>query len=96
MQVSPFRKLFQGAALAATIAFAGATVPSAVSAQAPTDTGVAATRPMVMDDDVNEVDDDNDWGWLGLLGLAGLLGLRKRHVHHVDRVDHVDTTRRPL
>ena len=90
---SYFRRIFQGAALAATIAVAGATVPSTAYAQATAEP--AAAQPVRTDDDLDDVnDDDNDWGWLGLLGLAGLLGLRRRHVHHVDRVDHVDTTRR--
>ena len=98
MRVSEFRRFFQGAALAATIAAAGAMTPSYVSAQTASDSAAVAVRT---DDDLDDMDDDDtDLGWLGLLGLAGLLGLRRRErVHHVDRVDRVDytdTTRRPL
>ena len=95
MRVPEFRRFFQGAALAATIAAAGAMTPTYVSAQAATDS--AAVSTVRVDDDLD--DDDTDLGWLGLLGLAGLLGLRRRdRVHHtervVDRVDPIDTTRR--
>jgi MYXO-CTERM domain-containing protein len=84
MRESELRRIFKSVALAASIAVAGATVPSVASAQA---TQPGATETMNTEDD-----DDTDWGWIGLLGLAGLLGLRRRDRDHV----HVDTTtRRP-
>ena len=83
MRQADFRRIFQSAALATTIAVAGVTAPSVATAQGAGDPGVAQTSPM------NDRDDGMDWGWLGLLGLAGLLGLRRRE--HV----HVDPTRRP-
>jgi MYXO-CTERM domain-containing protein len=93
MRVSDFRRFFQGAAVAATIAAAGAITPTDAAAQVASDSAAAQTT-MRVNDDVD--DDDTDLGWLGLLGLAGLLGLRRRdRVHHTERVvDHVDTTRR--
>jgi MYXO-CTERM domain-containing protein len=92
MRVSDFRRFFQGAALAATVAVAA--TPNHVSAQTAGDSMGAQTTARV-NDDVDH-DDDTDLGWLGLLGLAGLLGLRRRdRVHHTERVvDHADTTRR--
>jgi len=82
MRESDLRRVFQSAALVATIAIAGATVPSVASAQGGgTNAGATTT---------DDGDDDTDMGWIGLLGLAGLLGLRRR-----DNVHHVDTTRRP-
>lgn len=84
MRESDFRRVFQGAALAAMIAIAGAAAPNIATAQGAGDVGT--TQP------TRTTDRDNgmDWGWLGLLGLAGLLGLRRR-----DHVHPVDTTRRP-
>ena len=85
MRESDFRRVFQGVALAATIAMTGAMAPRVASAQGVGDPGTAQTTT------TDDRDDGTDWGWLGLLGLAGLLGLRRRdHVHHVD-----STTRRP-
>ena len=83
MQTIDFRRFIQGAALAATIAVAGAVTPSVASAQGAGDAGTAQTT------DYNDDDGDKS-GWFGLLGLAGLLGLRRR-----DNVVHTDTTRRP-
>ena len=83
MRVSDFRRVFQGAALAAMIAIAGATAPGVATAQGAGEVGT--TQPTRTTDR----DDDMDWGWLGLLGLAGLLGLRRR-----DHVHPIDTTRR--
>ena len=76
------RHCLQSTALMATIAIAGATIPSAAHAQAAT--GDQTTTRMADDDD-----DGMDLGWLGLLGLAGLFGLRRRDTHHTD------TTPRP-
>ena len=82
-----FRRMVQGTALVATMAFMGAATPRAVTAQTP-DPNSPATTPQtgIVDDD----DDGMDWGWVGLLGLAGLLGLRRRD----DHVDRTDSTRR--
>jgi MYXO-CTERM domain-containing protein len=86
MQPSDYRRFFQGAALAASIAIGSAALPSVASAQGDAATANQTTRTRDADDN------GTDWGWLGLLGLAGLLGLRRRdnHVHHTDT-----TTRRP-
>ena len=83
MQMPDFRRFFQCAAFAVTIAIAGMATPTVVSAQA-AGGDQAATR--VADDD----DDGMDLGWLGLLGLAGLFGLRRRD----NTVHHTDTTTR--
>jgi MYXO-CTERM domain-containing protein len=90
MRAIEFRKAVQTAALAATFAVAGATMPSIAQAQTTGDAGTAQTTTQVNDD--MDDDDDTDLGWIGLLGLAGLLGLRRRD-HHT--VHHTDTTRRP-
>ena len=80
------RRFFQTAALAATVAIAGASAPSVVHAQGATGDQATTTTRMADDDD-----DGMDLGWLGLLGLAGLFGLRRRDT----TTHHTDTTRRP-
>src|SRR5690242_11132232 len=90
MRLTDFRRLFQGAALAATIAAMGAATPGSAAAQTAGDTtGMSAqTAPQTTARVDDDNDDDTDLGWLGLLGLAGLLGLRRRdRVHHTERVD---------
>ena len=82
MQTPDFRRFFQCAVFAATIAIAGVASPSVAAAQATAGDQATTTRT---DDD----DDGFDLGWLGLLGLAGLLGLRRRDNH-----THTDTTTR--
>jgi MYXO-CTERM domain-containing protein len=84
MQTRDIRRFFQSTALMATVAVAGATIPSVAHAQATT--GDQTTTRMADDDD-----DGMDLGWLGLLGLAGLFGLRRRD----DRNYTDTTTRRP-
>jgi MYXO-CTERM domain-containing protein len=88
MQTPAFRRFFQCAAIAATIAVADAATPRLAIAQATAMDSSATATSRTTDRD----DDGFDMGWLGLLGLAGLLGLRRRDnvVHHTDT-----TTRRP-
>jgi MYXO-CTERM domain-containing protein len=90
MRPSEYRRFFQGAALAASIAIGSAALPSVAAAQSDAATAGQTTGQTTRTQ--NGDDDKTDWGWLGLLGLAGLLGLRRRdnHVHHTDT-----TTRRP-
>ncbi|MGH7554548.1 MAG: WGxxGxxG family protein [Longimicrobiales bacterium] len=108
MRVSEFRRILQGAALAATLSVAAAILPGAAAAQTRTEPGT--TEPGMTQTYPVEERSGTDWGWIGLLGLAGLLGLRGRHGHervrhterHVDtstnppHIDTTTTTRRPM
>jgi MYXO-CTERM domain-containing protein len=84
MLTRDIRRCFLSTTFMATVAIAGAMIPSVTHAQATT--GDQTTTSRTTNDD-----DGMDLGWLGLLGLAGLFGLRRRDDRH-----HTDTTtRRP-